>query len=105
MIFTKLFSKDEKTKGKTITLPLVGDVTFDNQDNSIDIDSEKVESLLAKDFGIELVRISNSNHQSEMLEALDLGELKELLSTYPPKETRKLSIREDIVQFLNKKLK
>lgn len=50
-----LFSQNPKTKGTTTTLPVVGKVTFDAKENCIEINSDQVEELLSRDFGIELL--------------------------------------------------
>ena len=99
---TVLFSTDLKTAGQLITLPVVGDVQFDLASNSIEIDSDKVTQLLAKNFGFELQEndptqdISNA----EMLAALTPEELADLLSAYPKNQTKKLNGREEIVAYL-----
>lgn len=50
-----LFSQNPRTKGTTTTLPIVGEVTFDSTNNSIEVDEDKVEELKAQDFGLVLL--------------------------------------------------
>ena len=105
---TTLYSRDIKTQGKTITLPVIGDTSFDAISNSIEVDEEKVESLLKLDFGIKL-SLSEKDEEfktdsdvefKKMLRALSEKELKDLLSAYPLEETKKLSKRSEIINYL-----
>lgn len=105
---TTLYSRDKKTQGKSITLPVVGDVTFDSVLNSIEVDEEKVESLLQLDFGIKLSITEKDEEEKadsnvdfkKMLRSLDEKELKDLLSAYPEAETKKLLKRSEIINYL-----
>lgn len=103
-----LYSRDEKTKGKKITLPVVNTVEFDAENNSIEVDEEKVDQLLQLDFGIKLFLTEKDEEKVEdtdvnfkkMLRSLSEKELKELLSDYPIEETKKLVKRSDIINYL-----
>ena len=109
----KLFSTDEKTKGLTVTLTIVGEVTFDKEKNFIEVDEEKGEALLKRQFGMTLQKeedlipkykkpVEEESEHKEMLSALDDKDLKDLLKDYPEKETKKLTTREKIIGFLDR---
>ena len=55
MTTVKLFSQNRRTIGTTTTLPVVGVVTYSKDDNSIEIDADKVDALRARDFGVILL--------------------------------------------------
>lgn len=126
---TKLYSKSIKTLGKSVTLTVVGDVKFSEDDNSITIPTEKVELLLSRDCGIEFskepVELSEEREKKEqqqvvqqntktleeidrknreMLNALEVDELKDLLTAYPEEETVKLTSKAEIVDYLAKEM-
>lgn len=107
----QLFSQDEKTRGKIITLPLVGDQQFDAIDNSISIEPDQVEELLSLDFGIKLVDKSVKkddekltdvieDHNKIMLSGLDDAEINSLLIPYPSKIVKNLKTRQEKIDYL-----
>src|ERR1035437_4873342 len=111
-----LVSQDRKTLKRKVTLPVVGDVHFHPETNSIEVDEDKADELLSKDFGIQLVREEKGESEEtseekeetstkEMLEALSEPELKELLISYPVQETKRLSTTDKIIAYLAKKMK
>lgn len=105
----QLFSQDERTRSKTITLPLVGDQLFDSETNSISVDAEKADALLELDFGISLVKKSEEGSTSNdpnrtMLEALEMDEVNDLLSTYPQKITKGLKTKQEKIDYLLKEM-
>lgn len=108
----KLFSLTENTKGRTITLPVVGDQKFDSEDNSIEVDSDKVSELMQLDFGIELSKENPSvkidaeakEENLEMLKGLNEEELEILLKEYHSKETKDLKTVESKIDYLAKKM-
>ena len=55
MSTVKLFSQNKRTIGITCTIPVVGEVTFDPNDNSIEVESDKVDELRQQDFGTVLL--------------------------------------------------
>lgn len=103
----KLFSQDPKTAGRTYTLPLVGDQTFDSKENFILVDEDKVEDFLSLDFGIivsdkeKVVKeVIQDSEEVIMLKALSDDELSPLLEPYPKKETKTLKNRGEIINYL-----
>ncbi len=119
----KLFSQDQKTKGRSITLPLVNTVSFDETDNSIEVEESLVNDLLSLDFGIKLLTADNIKEQNKkreevkskssgnntsnevMLRALSLPEIDGLLSAYPESETKRLNTTEKKILYLVKQMK
>lgn len=126
----KLFSTDEKTKGISLNLPVVGIVTFDSEENFIEVEKEKGEVLLEIHFGTTLVRedeyktarereleeelekveeekqnLENQlQDQKSKLSELGDDDLQKLLSDLPEKEKKKLSTRDKIIDYLAKML-
>lgn len=109
----KLYSQDERTTGKTITLPLVGDKTFSNDENAIEVTKDQADQLALIDFGIKLIdnNIADSSEKSkaafdetvQMLQALPVEDVDKFLAEYPRKETHKLQSAESKINFLAKK--
>lgn len=116
----KIKSLTKWTLNETLTLPIIGDVTFDN-DNVIDVAIDKVDELLKQECGIkwEIVDkakkqqpidiiidqpIVDDNTKLESLQALTTKELKELLVSFPDKETKDLKSKSQIVEYLVNKI-
>lgn len=114
----KLKSLTKWTLNELITLPIVGDVQF-NSDNEIEVDDAKVDVLLKQECGIKWEVKSkakkevadtttpptfNNEDKKESLEALTLKELKELLAEFPVKETKELKSKPQIVEYLVNKI-
>jgi hypothetical protein len=51
----KLFSQSQRTAGQSMTIPIVGTVTFDKDQNYIEVVEEKVAELKSKQFGVILL--------------------------------------------------
>jgi hypothetical protein len=109
----KIFSLNPKTIGNTVTLPLIGDKVFDSVENSIEVDSDKVDEFLTLDCGIpfstEDPRVKKSKDQEakefrEQISGFDEKELRGLLNPYPKKQTQNLKTREDIIEYLVKQI-
>lgn len=103
----KLFSEDHRTLNKTVTLPLIGDVKFDDS-NSIDVDEDIVEEFISLDFGFSVVRKEQFEKDSEeelMLKGLDEKEIYKLIKDYPKEETKKLKSKEMRISYLLAKMK
>lgn len=106
----KLYSTNETTKGKPVTLPILGDIVFDIVDNSVEIESDQVDALLNLDFGIKLVlnidkkegKEKTSNF--EMLKALNETEIDQLLINYPKSQVKKLNSLDKKIEYLNKRM-
>lgn len=116
----KIKSLTKWTLNETLTLPIVGEVTFDN-DNVIDVANDKVDELLKQECGIkwEIVDkgkksqaidiiidqpIVDDNTKLESLQALTTKELKELLVSFPDKETKDLKSKSQMVEYLVNKI-
>ena len=54
MAKVKLYSHTDNSRGLSTTLPVVGEVKFDQDENSIMVDESKVEELLSRNCGISL---------------------------------------------------
>lgn len=111
----QLFSQDERTRGKIITLPLVGDQQFETTDNSISIESDQVKELLSLDFGIKLIdklvkkgdedlNTNNDDPNKTMLNGLDGAEIDSLLIPYPVKIVKSLKTRQEKIDYLAKEM-
>lgn len=111
MSTVKLISQDENTKGKTITLPLVGNQTFDSEDNSITLEESKADELLALDFGIKLLKEEDKKKSQKisdpdkdpnraMLNGLGDDELDGLLAPYSSKIIKNLKTRQEKIDYL-----
>jgi hypothetical protein len=110
----KLFSGDKSTLGRPYTLPVVGDVTFSDDDNSIEVDSDKVDLLLDKDFGIKLSPAKDEDFKTKkeisseanvkMLKGLDESEINSLLTPYPEKIVRNLKSLDQKIDYLAKEM-
>lgn len=105
-----LYSKDAKTKGKLITLPLIGDTQFSNE-NTIEVDEDKVDQLLALDFGIRIsltekdeLPKTDPKEMRAKLKTLSQTELEDLLTAYPEEEVKGLTKKSDVVNYLISKL-
>lgn len=116
----KLKSLNKETINTTITLPLVGDVYFD-ENNMVEIPDNKVDDLLKLQFGIKF-EVKEKQEKIEkkvesedliqpqpesVLESLQLlsnSELKELLKQYPSEETKDLKKKNQIIDYLITKL-
>lgn len=105
---TKLISLNPKTAGETYTLPVVGDVTFDKESNSIEVDEDQVNELLKLDFGLELtteekstiIELDENSEEVKMLRGLNDKELNDLLKGYDSKLTKRLKTKDQIITFL-----
>jgi hypothetical protein len=121
MSTVKLFSQDLRTKGKLMTLPVIGDTQFSSEDNSIEVEGSKLEALLSRDFGIVLMSEEQLQAQEKarkeaskledpkketvkMLRALNESELKELTESYPEEETIKLKTKSSLIDYLCNKM-
>lgn len=122
---TKLQSNTEYTKGRKLTLPLIGDIEFD-ENNCIFIEDDYVKPLLEMDFGIKLVKVGKAKEEPaqenkseffnedttqveleakrKSLEAFTSEELKELLVDFPANKTKNLKNKEQIINFLLKNI-
>jgi hypothetical protein len=111
----QLFSQDERTRGKIITLPLVGDQQFDTADNSISIEFNQVKELLSLDFGIKLIdksvreddknlNTNNDDPNKIMLNGLDDAEIDSFLTPYPAKIIKSLKTRQEKIDYLAKEM-
>lgn len=120
----KLKSLTKWTLNELITLPIIGDVQF-NSDNEIEVDDAKVDVLLKQECGIkwdvkekvkkkdvvEVIEddtinppVFNDETKLLSLEALTTKELKELLAEFPVKETKDLKSKSQIVEYLVNKI-
>lgn len=113
----KIKSLTKWTLNETLILPIVGEVTFDN-DNVIDVANDKVDELLKQECGIKWEVIKkekqvviedqpkqvDDNTKLESLQALTAKELKELLVSFPDKETKDLKSKSQIVEYLVNKI-
>lgn len=118
----KLKSLEERTVGKSYTMPIVGKVSFDS-DNCIYIEKDdEAQALLSINMGIRLVidksfkekkedkkesvLIKEEDEQiklkKEALKDYSLDELKELLDSFPETEKRRLKNKASIVNYLAK---
>lgn len=105
----KVFSEEEITRGKMITLPLVGDQKFNEEDNSIELEKNDATELLKLNCGLKLVLKVNKKESGEdenlaMLKALEEAEVNDLLATYPDKETKNLKSLDQKIDYLAKKM-
>lgn len=105
----KVFSEEEITRGKVITLPLVGDQNFSAEDNSIELEKEEAAELLKLNCGIKFTlkvdkKESSADENLSMLKALEEEEVNDLLATYPDKETKNLKSLDQKIDYLAKKM-
>ena len=101
---TILRSLDHNTLNKSMILPVVGVVTF-NDKNEIEVDEDKANTLLSRNCGIQLIVTMTPEKIEEAkkaLENLKMEDLKELVKDYPEKDVKKLSTKNSIVQYLKK---
>lgn len=117
----KLKSLEKHTAGRLITLPLVGDIQF-TEDNFAEIPNDKVDELLKLEFGIKFetkkqteVKEEIKKDATESIEAtqeqiesafdsLSSKELKSLLQEFPKEETAHLANKSQMIEYLKSKV-
>lgn len=78
----KIFSNDPRTRGVSVTLPIIGKVTFNSITNCIEVQDDLVDVLLSLKFGMDLsVANAGSAQISNMkskLDSIEIGATKNL---------------------------
>ena len=106
-----LQSTENHTINRSLILPIVGKITFDDL-NRIELDESLAEQLLAVDCGLNLIKVNSRSKENsppltdkakKALENLGMSDLKSLLKDFPIEETKHLSARDKILNYLKTK--
>lgn len=94
----------EQFKGRELNLPILGLRTFDKEGILEMSEEEWVKFKELEGIEYEVVEDAVSDEVKTELENKTVKELKELLAGFPEEETKNLSLKKDIVDYLLKRL-
>jgi hypothetical protein len=107
----KLKSIEDYTKNRSFIFPLVGKVTFDDN-NTIEVSDENGKALLEMTMGVKLQAMDNISkvQQNELTEGeskvnfdnMTDAEVDELIALFPEDKTKDLNNKKKKIRFLEK---